>query len=106
MCALLFYGRAVDNKLLVALNAIGSQQAQATEATNDAVATLLDYVTTYPNYGILYRASDILTAHSDTGFHNKTKGHSRAGTHIFLSKKDPSHVGTGPFLPSPRSSSL
>ena len=88
MDALLFYGRAVDNKLLVALNAIGSQQAQATEATNEAVATLLDYVVTYPDDGILYQASDtILAAHSDAGFHNETKGRSRAGAHIFSLQK-------------------
>ena len=96
--ALLFYGRAVDNKLLVALNTIGSQQAQATEATKDTVATLLYYVATYPDDGILYRASDmIFAAHVDAGFHNETRGHSRAGAHIFFLKTNPSHVGMGPF---------
>ena len=44
--ALLFYGRAVDNKLLVALSELGQQQASATEATNDAITQLLDYVAT------------------------------------------------------------
>ena len=39
--ALLYYVRAVDNKLLVALSAIGSQQAAATELTNVAVEQLL-----------------------------------------------------------------
>ena len=47
--ALLYYARAVDNTLLVALNAIGTQQAAATEATDAAVSQLLDYVATYPN---------------------------------------------------------
>ena len=46
--ACLFYGRAVDNKLLVAINTISSQQAQATEDTNKAITTLLDYLATYP----------------------------------------------------------
>jgi hypothetical protein len=88
--ALLFYGRAVDNKLLVAINAIGIQQATATEATNEAVATLLDYLATYPNDGTLYRASDmVLAAHSNAGFHNKSNGRSCAGAHIFLSENDP-----------------
>ena len=32
--AVLFYGRAVDNKLLVTLNSIGTQQEVSTEATN------------------------------------------------------------------------
>ena len=35
--ALLWIGRAVNNKLLVALSAIGSQQASATEDTNKAI---------------------------------------------------------------------
>ena len=43
---LLYYDRAVDNKLLVALNAIGTQQAAATEATDAAFSQLLDYVAT------------------------------------------------------------
>ena len=97
----------MDNKLLVAINNIGSQQAHATEDTNKAVATLLDYVATYPKDGIIYRTSDImLAAHSDAGFHNESKGRSRAGAHMFYQKMTPSHVGTGPFLPLPKSSSL
>ena len=54
--ALLFYGRDVDNKLLVALSKLGQQQASATEATNDAITQLLDYVATYPIDGITYRS--------------------------------------------------
>ena len=77
MGALLFYGRAVNNKLLVAINAIGIQQATTTEATKEAVATLLDYLATYPDDGTLYRASDmVLAAHADAGFHNESKGRS------------------------------
>ena len=97
--AFLFYGRAVNNKLLIAINAIGSQQAHATEDTTKAVSTLLDYVATYPEDGILYRASDmILAAHSDAGFHNEYKGRSRAGEHIFLSENDPIPRWNGTIL--------
>ena len=75
--AFLFYGRAVDNKLLVTLNSIGTQQVAATEATNEAVNQMLDYLATYPNDGIVYRSSNmILAAHSDAGFHNESKGRS------------------------------
>ena len=35
--ALLYYARAVDKKLLVALSELGQQQAAATKATNNAV---------------------------------------------------------------------
>ena len=88
--ALLYYARAVDNKLLVALNAIGTQQAAATEATDAAVSQLLDYVATYPNDGTIYRSSDmVLTAHSNAGFNNESKGRSRVGAQIFFSENDP-----------------
>ena len=88
MGATLFYGRAVDNKLVVIINTISSQQAHATEDTNKAVATLLDYITTYPNDGIIYCASDmILAGHSNAGFHNESKGRSRTGAHIFFIRK-------------------
>ena len=46
--ALLYYARAVDNKLLVGLSAIGSQQASATHRTNEAIGNFLDYCATYP----------------------------------------------------------
>jgi hypothetical protein len=51
---LLYYARAVDNKLLVALSAIAAHQAKATVATEQVVDLLLDYVATYPNDGIVY----------------------------------------------------
>ena len=44
--ALLYVRRAVNNKLLVALSAIGTQQVAATEETADAIEKLLDYVAT------------------------------------------------------------
>ena len=92
---LLYYTRAVDNKLLVGLSAIGSQQASATQRTNEAIYQILDYCATYPSYGILYRSSDmVLCAHSDAGFHNERKGRSRAGAHIFLSENDSMPDGT------------
>ena len=87
--ALLYYAQAVDNKLLVGLSAIRSQQAAATQRTNEAINQILDYCATYLTDGILYRSSDMVPcAHSDAEFHNKSKGCSRAGAHIFLSEKD------------------
>ena len=79
--------RAVDNKLLVGLSAIGAQQASATQRTSSAIDQTLDYCATYPADGILYRSSNmVLCAHSDAGFHNEIKGQSRAGAHTFLSE--------------------
>ncbi len=65
--ALLYYARAVDNKLLVALSTLGTQQVSATTttATKADCDWLLDYCATYPDDGIIYRASDmVLAAHS------------------------------------------
>ena len=69
--SLLYYGRAVDNKLMVSLSAIGYQQVSDTVDTATAVEQLLDYLATYPHNGIIYRASAmILAAHSDASYLN------------------------------------
>jgi hypothetical protein len=97
--SLLYYARAVDNKLLATLSTISSQQACATENTNKAVNQLLDYVATYPNDGVTYRASNmVLAAHSDASFLTEHGSRSRAGAHIFLSEDDPIPRNNGPIL--------
>ena len=97
--ALLYYARAVDNILLVALNAISMQQSAATEETEKAISQLLDYVATYPNDGTIYRSSGmVLAAHSDAGFNNESKERSRAGAHICLSEDDPEPRWNRPIL--------
>ena len=96
---LMYVGRAVNNKLLVALSAIGSQQAAATEDTAAAIEQLLDYFETYPNAGILFKKSDmILAAHADAGFLNESRARSRAGAYIFLSENEPKPKLNGSIL--------
>ena len=46
--------KAASNKVLVALIAIGSQQAAATKETADTIENLLNYVATYPYNGIIF----------------------------------------------------
>ena len=100
MGALIYVGRAFNNKLLVALSAIGAQQAAATEDSAAAIEKLLDYVATYPNDGIIFRKSDIiLVAHADAGFLNESRARIRAGAHIFLSENEPEPKLNGPVLP-------
>eukprot|EP00804_Cyclotella_cryptica_P016130 CCRYP_004246-RA/>CCRYP_004246-RA protein AED:0.35 eAED:0.35 QI:0/0/0/0.75/1/1/4/0/1339 len=97
--ALLYYARAVDNKLLHALSDIGTEQASATSRTNDKVNQLLDYCATYPNDGITYRSSDmVLSAHSDAAYLNASKSRSRAGAYIMCSENDPVPSHNGPVL--------
>ena len=105
--AVLFYGKAIDNKLLVTLNSIDTHQAAGTEATNEAVNQMLDYLSTYPNDGTVYRSRNmILAAHSDAGFHNESKGRSRSGAHFFYQKTTQSHSGMDLYCQSPKLSSL
>ena len=60
---------------------------------------MLDYLATYPNDGIVHRARNmILAAHSNTGFHNESKGRNRAGAHIFLSEDNLTPRWNGPIL--------
>ena len=96
---LMFYGRAVDNKILVSLIEIGQHQAAATQATSDSIIQLLDYVATYPSYSITFLASEmILSAYSDAVYLNVTKSCSRAGAHIMLSENVPVPAYNGPIL--------
>ena len=91
---MLYFARAVNNKLLVDLSAIGENHASATEKTLKAINQQLDYCATYPYYGILYRSSDtILTSNSDTGLNNETQARRRSGAHIFISEDEPIPVG-------------
>ncbi len=84
----LYYARAVDNKLLVALSAIAARQAKATVAMEQAVHLLLDYVATYPNDGIVYWASNmILCAHADASFLNYNPVSAAALGHISSSQR-------------------
>ena len=65
-------GISLKKKLLVALSAIGSQQAPATLETEDAFDQLIDYVSTYLDNGIIFRKSGmILATHADAGVLNK-----------------------------------
>ena len=76
--------------MLVALNTLGTQHEAATESTNEAIDHLLDYFSTYPKNGDVYRSRKIVLAtHSDAGFHNEFKGQSRAGNHVFLAEYEP-----------------
>ena len=96
---LLYYARAVDNKLLVVLNKLGQKQASATKDTNAALLQLLDYVATYPIYSILYQASGMLLAgHSDAAYLNVSKSCSRAGVHIIISEETPVPTRNVPVL--------
>ena len=58
----LYYARAVDPTMLVALSSIASAQANPTEETMKRCKVFLDYATTHPDAIITYRASDMILA--------------------------------------------
>ena len=92
--SLLYYARAVDSTLLVALNAIATQQANATLLTLQKVHQLLDFVATYPNATLVYTPSGmILKIHSDASYLSEPKAKSRYGGHYYLGSK-PLHTTT------------
>jgi hypothetical protein len=83
---LLYYARAVDPTILVALSAIASQQAKPTTNTMAKVKQLLQYCASQEDAILTYRASDmILAVHSDAGYLSEPNARSRAGGHFFLS---------------------
>jgi hypothetical protein len=83
---LLYYARAVDPTLLVAVNKIASRITTATEDTNNATTRLLQYVACHPEASITYHASKmILCVHSDASYLSETQARSRAGSLMYLS---------------------
>ena len=76
----LFYARAVDPTMLVALGQIASSQAKATENVEAACTYFLHYAATYPNATIVYRASDMfLRVVTDASFHSELNAGTRMG---------------------------
>jgi hypothetical protein len=85
---LLFYGRAVDNTLHVALGSLASQQNEPTERTMADLRQLLDYCASNPNAVVRYHASDMtLHIHSDASYLSEKNARSRAGGYFYLSSK-------------------
>ncbi len=83
---LLYYARAVDPTILVALSAIAAQQAKPTINTLAKVKQLLQYCASQDEAILTYRASDmILAVHSDAGYLSKPQARSRVEGHFFLS---------------------
>ena len=83
---LLFYARAVDSTMLVALSSLASAQASGTEATALAATRLLNYAATNPNAVLRFHASDmILHIDSDASYLSEPHARSRAGGFHYLS---------------------
>ncbi len=93
----LFYARAVDPTMLVALSSLAAEQCKPTERTMEKCKQFLDYAATQEDAVITYRKSDmVLAIHSDASYLSEPRARSRAGGHFFLSEndQDPSDNGS------------
>ncbi len=83
---MLYYSRAINATILVALSSLASAQATPTKDTMQRTRLLLDYVATHPNAILFYAKSNmILGVHSNVSYLSKPKVQSQAGGHFSLS---------------------
>jgi hypothetical protein len=89
--SILYYARAVDLTVLIALSTIASKQSKGTEITMTKTKQLLDYLVTHPDATVHFHALDmILNIHSDASYLLAANAHSRACRHFFMGwKADP-----------------
>ena len=93
----LYYGRAIEHPMLVALNEIGHSQSKPTENTMKTLRQLLDYAATRPDAKIRFYASDmILLTDSNAAYLVLPNAKSRAAGYYYLSK-----LGINPPLNGP-----
>ena len=82
---LLYYARAIDSTMHVALGAIASAQMKGTKATAIAVTQLLNYCSSHPEATVRFYASEmVLMVHSDASYLTESEARSRVGGHYFL----------------------
>ena len=75
---LLYYARAIDNTMLVALGTLVAAQTKGTAKTMEAATQLLNYAATHPDAAIQYYRSDMmLYAHSDASYLSEPQARSR-----------------------------
>ena len=96
----LFYSRAVDPTMLMALSIIATEQTQGTQTTKEKAEHFLTYAASHPNASIkFYKSNMILKIHSDTSYLSECQGRSRAGGHFYLgNQEDTSNPPNGPIL--------
>ena len=95
----LFYARAVDSTMLVALSAIAADQASPTKSTMEKVKQFLDFAASQEEAIVTYKASNmILAVHSDASYLSKPKARSQAGGHFFMSSDTENPANNGAVL--------
>jgi len=101
----LYYGRAIDNTILVALSDLAAEQTEGTEKTMQEMNQLLDYLATHPDTTIRFRKSDmVFHISSDASYLSVRRSRSRVGGWFYLSEEassksdSPQPKNNGPVL--------
>jgi hypothetical protein len=85
MGSILYYARAVDMTVLMALSSIAVEQTKATEKTMARCTQLLDYLSGHADTKVRFHASDmILNIHSDASYLLEANARSRTCGHFFM----------------------
>ena len=85
MGSILYYARAVDMTVLMALSSIAVEQTKATEQTMQKCTQLLDYLAGHADAKVRFHKSDmIMNIHLDASYLSEAKARSRACGHFFL----------------------
>ncbi len=83
--SILYYARAINMTVLMALSSIAVEQTKATGKTMGRCIQLLDYLASNSEAKVRYHASDmIMNIHSNASYLSKTKARSRACGHFFM----------------------
>jgi hypothetical protein len=86
--SILYYARAVNLTVLLALSTIASTQVKGTQQTMAKTKQLLDYLATHPNATVRFDASNmILNIHLNALYLSKANTHSRAYGHFFMGRR-------------------
>jgi hypothetical protein len=86
--SILYYARAVDTTVLLALTTITMSQAKPTKNTKTRCMQLLDYLAVHTDANNCFYASDmIMNIQLDASYLSKRKACSRARGHFFMGLK-------------------
>jgi len=81
----LYYARAVEPAILVALNDISGDQAKPTKTTQKDLSMLMDFLASHPNAKIRFIAGTMqLMVESDASYLSVKNSRSRYGGHFYL----------------------
>jgi hypothetical protein len=83
--SILYYARAVEMTVLMALSTIAIEQTKATETTMKKCVQLMDYLAHNPDAKIRFHASDmVMNIHSDASYLSEGRARSRTRWHFFM----------------------